>query len=134
MKLSLALLIAGVVTASLLVPASAAATENAPRSVIPQCTDISFRGNTGQINIRTSPNRFVAWNIAMYESWRNDGPWKADVYVNNRKVDHKDQDYQPHGSVNPADLPPGSFVSIEAWHTDRFGAEHYFVPNQCFVP
>ncbi|GAA4832873.1 hypothetical protein GCM10023201_21110 [Actinomycetospora corticicola] len=103
-------------------------------SVVPQCTDISFKGNTGQINIRTSSNRFVAWNIAMFDSWANDGPWTVHVYVNNRKVDAKKQDYQPHGSINPRDLPASSFVSIEAWHTDRFGGEHYFVPNQCYVP
>ena len=70
----------------------------------------------------------------MYDSWRNDGPWVVDVYVNNRKVDHKEQEYQPHGSISPVDLPPHSFVSIEAWHRDLLGTEHYFVPNQCFVP
>lgn len=118
-----------------LAPGSASATEPAvANGVVPQCTDISFVGNSGQINIRTSPNRFVAWNIAMYDGWLNDGPWIANVYVNNRKVDGKTQDYQPHGSINPRDLPPSSFVSIEAWHTDRFGGEHYFVPNQCYVP
>ncbi|WP_018332849.1 hypothetical protein [Actinomycetospora chiangmaiensis] len=105
-----------------------------PTSVVPMCDDISFKGNTGQINVRTSPNRYVAWNIAMYDSWSNDGPWKVHVYVNNRKVDDKTQDYQPHGSISPRDLPSSSFVSIEAWHTDRFGGEHYFVPNQCYVP
>ncbi len=55
---------------------------------IPVCSDISFRGDTGQINIRTSPTRFVAWNIAMYNYVLNEGPWLVDAFVNNRRVDH----------------------------------------------
>ncbi|WP_433802533.1 hypothetical protein [Actinomycetospora sp. CA-084318] len=121
--------------AALLAPGSAAAsTFDTARGVLPQCTDISFKGGTGQINIRTSATRYVAWNIAMYSSALNDGPWVVDVWVNNRRVDHKEQGYQPHGSISPRDLPANSFVSIEAWHTDRSGEEHYFVPNQCHVP
>ena len=64
----------------------------------------------------------------------NDGPWLVDVFVNNRRVDHKEQTYNPHGSINPKQLPPNSFVSIEAYHTDVNGTEHTFVPNQCIVP
>lgn len=117
------------------VPGSAAAsTPRLPLGVVPQCTDISFTGGSGQINIRTSPSRYVAWNIAMHSAALNDGPWVVDVWVNNRRVDHKEQSYQPHGSISPRDLPASSFVSIEAWHTDLSGEEHYFVPNQCYVP
>lgn len=134
MNLRSTLALLGLLAAVLLAPAPASAHEVVPRALIPRCTDISFKGDAGQINIRSSPTRAIAWNVATYDSRRNDGPWIADVYVNNRRVDHKEQAYQPHGSINPVDLPPSSFVSIEAWHTDLLGTGYHFVPHQCHLP
>lgn len=112
----------------------APAAQASVRAAAPLCTDISFTGESGQINIRTSPTRFVAWNIRMFEPALNEGPWRVNVYAGPKRVDSKTQTYQPHGSINPVDLPPNAFVRIEAWHTDLKGTEHIFVPNGCTVP
>lgn len=36
----------------------------------------------------------------------------VDVYVGNTRVDHKDQDYPPHGSVNAVDVRPGQVFRL----------------------
>ena len=133
MRGRMVLLLAAFVVSLILLPLPAAEAAGGG-GLIPACTDISFEGRSGQINIRTSPNRYVAWNIAMHSPLLNDGPWTVTVYVNNRVEDRKTQTYQPHGSIHPTHLPEGSFVSIEAFHTDFTGSEHVFVPNQCIVP
>ena len=134
MRVRLIFVLLSALATSLLALAPGALASPAAADPVPRCTDISFKGNTGQINLRTSPNRTVAWNIAMDDDSRNDGPWTVDVYVNNRRVDHKEQSYQPHGSISPKQLPPSSFINIEAFHVDLYGTEHTFVPNQCYLP
>lgn len=37
----------------------------------------------------------------------------ADVYVNNRRVDHKDQNYPPHGSVPASQIATGDIFRLE---------------------
>ena len=36
----------------------------------------------------------------------------VDVLVNGRRVDHKNQNYEPHGSINASDLSTGALVTI----------------------
>lgn len=84
--------------------------------------------------MQTSPNGTVAWGISMYDPALNPGPWVVDVFVNARRVDHKEQDYNPHGSVSPLDAPPGSMFRVEAVHTDPGGTVHHNVSDSCVVP
>jgi hypothetical protein len=50
----------------------------------------------------------------------------VDVYVNNRRVDHKDQNYPPHGSVNAADVRTGYIFRLEGNATNGAGDVAYF--------
>lgn len=36
----------------------------------------------------------------------------VDVYVNGHRVDHKEQNYPPHGYINPVNLRSGAQVSV----------------------
>ena len=84
--------------------------------------------------MQTSPSGTVAWAITMYDPALNPGPWVVDVFIDTRRVDHKEQNYNPHGSVSPRDARSGSTFRIEAVHTDPRGTVHRSVPNACIVP
>lgn len=99
---------------------------------LPSCLDHQWVGNAGVINVRTSPSRTIAWNVQDYED--NGGVWHAVVYVDDKKVDEKTQDYNPHGSVNPMHSRPGSVFRLDITHTDSQGRTSQSVPNACIVP
>lgn len=105
-----------------------------PTAETPSCSAATFPGDAGEVSVQTSPNGTVAWGIYMYDPSANDGPWVVDVFINTRRVDHKEQDYAPHGSVNPADAPSGSTFHLDATHTDLKGNTYNSVPNACIVP
>jgi len=98
------------------------------------CRSAEFRGASGAISVQTSSNGTVAWGISMYDPALNPGPWVVDAFINNRRVDHKEQNCQPHGSVSPRDAKPTSTFSITATHTDLQGTTHHSVSNSCIVP
>jgi hypothetical protein len=49
----------------------------------------------------------------------------ADVYVNGKRVDHKDQPYPPHGRINPKNLSPDAQVEITGFATNSTGQLNY---------
>jgi hypothetical protein len=98
----------------------------------PSCARAEFRGTSGAIYVQTTAGT-VAWGIYMYDPSANAGPWTVDVFVNQRRVDHKVQNYAPHGSVSPTDAPSGSLFHIVAFHTDLRGTVYQSVPNGCIV-
>ncbi|QXJ23083.1 hypothetical protein AGRA3207_004198 [Actinomadura graeca] len=100
----------------------------------PSCRSITFTGNAGRISVQTSPGGSVAWGIYMHDPSENAGPWVVDVYVGNRRVDHKTQNYPPHGSVAPRDAKSGRIFTIKATHTDLKGRVSHEVPNGCVIP
>jgi hypothetical protein len=99
---------------------------------LPSCLDHQWVGNTGVINVRTSPSRTIAWNVRDYAD--NGGLWVALVYVDKRQVDKKSQNYNPHGSVSPRDSRPGSVFRLDITHTDSQGRISRSVPNGRIVP
>ena len=50
----------------------------------------------------------------------------VDVYMNNRRVDHKQQSYPPHGSVNARDVVSGGVFRLEGSATNGAGDVAYF--------
>ena len=46
---------------------------------LPSCVDHQWVGDTGVINVRTSPSRTIAWNVQDHSD--NSGLWVALVYV-----------------------------------------------------
>jgi len=65
----------------------------------------------------------------------NAGPWNVDVYVGSRRIDHKSQNYAPHGSVSPKDAKRGSTFYITATHHATANNQNYGnVPNDCIIP
>lgn len=104
-------------------------------ATLPSCRAITYRGNGGAIHVQTSANGTVVWGIYMYDSGLNAGPWTVDVYVRNRRVDHKNQNYPPHGSVNPKDAKKGAELRITATHYATANQTWYHnVPNGCIIP
>jgi hypothetical protein len=120
-----------VVIVSIAVTALTVATP-AMAEVMPSCLDHQWVGDTGVINVRTSPNRTIAWNVQDHHD--NAGLWVALVYVNKRLVDKKVQNYNPHGSVSQLDSRPGSVFQLDITHTDTQGRTSHSVPNGCIVP
>jgi hypothetical protein len=107
---------------------------NAP-AALPSCRHITYRGNAGYIAVQTSKSGYVAWGIYMYNPKLDAGPWNVNVYVGTRRVDHKEQNYAPHGSVNPKDAKKGKAFHISATHTAIANHEKYVnVRNECIIP
>ncbi len=101
----------------------------------PSCSNITYKGNAGAIHVQTSKNGYVTWGIYMYNPKLDAGPWNVDVYVGSRRVDHKEQDYAPHGSVSPKDAKPGKTFHITATHHATANGKNYVsVPNECIIP
>lgn len=101
-------------------------------SDLSSCASIDYAGDAGDIHVQTSPSGFVQWNVVDYTD--NGGKWVADVYVDQRRVDHKDQDYNPHGSVNPVDAKSGSTFQLDITHVNTRGETSHSVPNGCIIP
>jgi hypothetical protein len=38
--------------------------------------------------------------------------YSVDIFINGKRVDHKDQAYPPHGSVNAVDVPSGGLFQL----------------------
>jgi hypothetical protein len=117
-----------VTTAATVLTLAAPAVAEAP----PSCLDHQWVGDSGVINVRTSPSRTIAWNVQDHTD--NGGLWVALVYVDKRLVDKKSQNYNPHGSVSPRDSRPGSVFRLDITHTDSQGRTSHSVPNGCIVP
>ncbi|WP_322759945.1 hypothetical protein [Frankia sp. Cr2] len=49
-----------------------------------------------------------------------------DVYMNNQRVDHKSQNYPPHGSVNARDVVSGGVFRLEGTVTNAKGDQAIF--------
>lgn len=103
------------------------------RADLPSCRAITYRGNAGYIAVQTAPDRTVTWGVYMYNPLRNYGHWIADVYVDGRRVDHKDQLYPPHGKVNPKHARSGSEFHITAT-VRAVDGEFHSAPNGCIIP
>jgi hypothetical protein len=118
-----------------MVPAGTKVTASATPAAIPSCANITYPGTAGAIHVQTSSSGYVAWGIYMYNPALDEGPWNVDVYVGSRRVDHKSQDYAPHGSVNPKDARKGAIFHITATHLAvANGKEYGSVPNECVIP
>lgn len=117
---------------------SAAGTKVAPSPAaakVPSCHAITYKGNAGAIHVQTSKNGTVAWGIYMYNPKLDAGPWNVNVYVGSRRVDHKSQNYAPHGSVSPKDAKKGKIFHITATHHATANGKNYAnVPNECVIP
>jgi len=99
----------------------------------PSCRSITYPGSAGKISVQTSSNGYVTWGIYMNDTWNRWGSWTVDVFVGKRRVDHKSQDYEPHGTVNPKDAKSGSTFHITATMSNLFGTFSN-MPNECIIP
>lgn len=97
------------------------------------CRHHTFVGNAGYIAVQTSKRGYVAWGIYMYAPQNKWGHWEVNVYVGSRRVDHKSQNYEPHGSVSPRDAKKGRTFHITATMTNENGT-FVNVPNACIIP
>jgi hypothetical protein len=128
--------------AGLVVPggmaARGAASAAVPATELPSCRAITYRGSAGAIYVQTSPGGYVVWGIYMYNRVLDSGPWWVDVYVGNRRVDHKQpprQVYAPHGSLPPKIAKKGSVFRISALHYANANRTWYGnIPNGCIIP
>lgn len=121
-----------VIATTVFVGAAPASAATGASEALPSCLDHRWTGNTGVINVRTSPSRTIAWNVLDFTD--NGGLWHALVFVDGRKVDEKTQNYNPHGSVNPRFSRSGSVFKLDITHTDTQGRVSHSVPNGCIVP
>jgi hypothetical protein len=109
-----------------------------PATDLPSCRAITYRGPDGAIYVQTSPDGYVAWGIYMYNGALDSGPWWVDVYVGNKRVDHKQpprQVYAPHASLPPKLAKKGSVFRISALHYANANRTWYGnIPNGCIIP
>jgi hypothetical protein len=112
---------------------------SASSTPVPSCLAITYRGNAGEISVQTNPfSGSIQWGIKMFRESDNYGRWLVDVYVGTKRFDHKDQWYNPHGSIPASYAKPGRHIKILA---DLYALQpngetaHFFnVPNECVVP
>jgi hypothetical protein len=85
--------------------------------------------------VLTSDSGTVSWGIYMYDTALDAGPWIVDVYVDGTRVDAKDQEYPPHGSLPPKIAPKGAYLRIGARHYAIANGEEYVnIPDRCEIP
>ena len=118
--------------------ARGAASTAVPATDLPSCRAITYRGPDGAIYVQTSPGGHVVWGIYMYNRALDSGPWWVDVYVGNRRVDHKQpprQVYAPHASYPPEVAKKGRVFRISALHYATANRTWYGnIPNGCIIP
>jgi hypothetical protein len=75
------------------------------------CSPIArFENRYGAIAVQQAgPGGKLAWGVYPKVPASQ---YVVDVLVNGQRVDHKDQNYEPHGSINPKQLSTGALVSI----------------------
>lgn len=96
-------------------------------------TTNTWAGNAGVIGAQFGPSGHVQWYVRDFAD--NGGRWLADVYVGKRRVDHKDQSYQPHGSISPIDLRSGFLLQFVIQHVNTRGEVSFSAPNaSCVIP
>jgi hypothetical protein len=135
-----AVVLASAIAAGLLVSSGTAYASTAPAGPFDppvfwgKCTtDMHWPGTNGVINAQLGPTGFIQWNIVDYTD--NGGRWWGDVFVGKRRVDHKDQNYNPHGSVSNVDARSGYLFHITMNHIDLQGRESVSDPGAgCIVP
>jgi len=95
--------------------------------------NMQWPGNAGVVRADLLPSGFLVWDVRDYTD--DHGMWVADVFVGKRRVDHKEQAYNPHGRINPVDLRKGYLVHFVIQHTDIEGRMSFSDPNaSCIVP
>jgi hypothetical protein len=108
---------------------------NVSPAKLPSCGNITYKGNAGAIHVQTNSKGYLQWGIYMYNPKLDAGPWVVAVYVANKKVDSKKQDYAPHGSLPPAKAKKGKTFHITATHHANSNGKNYgSVPNECIIP
>jgi hypothetical protein len=92
-----------------------------------------WAGRVGEVNASFVPSGFIQWGARSYVD--NGGLWLAYILVGRRTVDRKEQDYPPHGSVNPKDLRSGQVLRFLVYHVDSDGNKSVSRPDAaCLIP
>lgn len=99
---------------------------------LPSCRAYKVTGRAGRISVQTTKSGYVSWGI--YAPKYKAAVWVVSVLVNGKKVDGKNQPYEPHGSLPPSKAPAGSTFSLRATATNPRGDVAVNVPNRCRVP
>jgi hypothetical protein len=104
-------------------------------AAVPSCGSITYKGSAGAIHVQTNSKGYLQWGIYMYNSKLDAGPWVVSVYVANKKVDGKKQNYAAHGSLPPATAKKGKIFHITATHHANANGKNYSsIPNECIIP
>lgn len=112
--------------AAVMTPGTASAME-------PCRLNMVWAGSAGEVNASLAPSGFVQWGARSYGD--DGGVWLAYVLVGSRTVDRKQQDYPPHGSVNPKDLRSGKVLRFLVYHVDTNGNKSVSRPDAaCVIP
>lgn len=119
-----------------------AAPTSASSSGLPSCDFLRYDGDAGYITVQTGPTGYLQWGIYMHNPAEDAGPWWVDVYISKDatstrrkdRVDHKEQEYAPHGRVHPRSAKSGKVFHVRARHIDLQGRESRSVTNGCVIP
>jgi hypothetical protein len=77
----------------------------------PTCASQTWRGTFGYLSVQTSRNGNIAWGVYPNNPLNAFGIWEVDVFINGRRVDHKNQGYPPHGTINVKDAGRGKIAT-----------------------
>lgn len=83
---------------------------------VPSCSPSRLsQGPHGFVDFQQqSSGSRVNWVVrADNQEFQTNGQWMIDVFSDGRRVDHKEQNYAPHGSVHPNDVRPGKLLEVE---------------------
>jgi hypothetical protein len=125
---------AGTVIVAVVVSLIATAVTAGTASAVEACRlNMVWAGKVGEVNASLAPTGFLQWGARSYVD--DGGLWLAFVLVGRRTVDRKEQDYPPHGSVNPRDLRSGQVLRFLVYHVDTTGTKSVSRPDAaCVLP
>ena len=102
-------------------------------AVEPCRPNMVWAGDADEIHADLTPNRFLRWGVRAYGD--AGGLWLVFITVGRRQVDRKEQNYPPHGSVNPKDMRSGEVLKFLVWHVETNGKKSISRPDaECLIP
>lgn len=101
---------------------------------VPSCQPFyQSQGPHGYVSFQQqSAGARIAWVIrAENPEFQTNGRWNVEVRSDGRKIDGKNTDYAPHGSVNPSDVRPGKLLEVAGNVTSDVSSAKALIRGVC---
>jgi hypothetical protein len=92
---------------------------------VPSCIGgVRDDGPDGYVEMRQdSPGAYIPWGVYPTLAYYSDAHWVVDSSIDGTVVEHKDQNYPPHGTISPSRVIPGKVLKIKGYANVINGAK-----------